>query len=114
MDDSGKDVPMRRYDLLEAGCKGVSKGIETLHVQDKRKKEIFLGRLFREFKTLTPLSISGLEYLPSVYLASRNFLFSKDEMLPGNQVLSADGDETNNNVHHRSKFFAFVERICVT
>ena len=43
MDDSGKDVPMRRNDLLEAGCKGVSKEIETLHVQDKQKKEIFLG-----------------------------------------------------------------------
>ena len=34
---------MRRNDLLEAGCKGVSKEIETLHVQDKQKKEIFLG-----------------------------------------------------------------------
>lgn len=63
MNDSGKDVPMRRNGLLEAGCKGVrkqdDKGIETLHVQYKRKKEIFLGRLFRRFETLTPLSISG-------------------------------------------------------
>jgi hypothetical protein len=64
LNDGSKDVPMRRNGLLEAGCKGVrkqdDKGIETLHVQYKRKKEIFLGRLFRRFETLTPLSISGL------------------------------------------------------
>ena len=77
MNDSSKDVPMRRNGLLEAGCKGVrkqdDKGIETVHVQYKRKKEIFLGRLFRGFETLTPLSISGLNisglYIWPLYLA---------------------------------------------
>lgn len=68
---------MRRNGLLEAGCKSVrkedDKGTEKLHVQYKRKKEIFLGRLFREFETLTPLGISGLNisglYIWPLYLA---------------------------------------------